>query len=118
MNDLQRRLINFASEMIQFTNSVKKDYAGTHLSKQLIRSSTSPALNYSEAQSAESKKDFVHKNKIALKELNETRTNLLILENIRYGDQIQRKKVLEECNQLFAILTTIVQKVQINNKVV
>ncbi len=43
-----------------------------HLSSQLIRSGTSVSLNYGEAQSAESRRDFIHKMKISLKEMRET----------------------------------------------
>ncbi|WP_240034540.1 four helix bundle protein [Flavobacterium silvisoli] len=59
--DLEERLIDFAAEIILFTNDIDKSYAGNHLIGQIVRSSTSPALNYGEAQSAESKKDFIHK---------------------------------------------------------
>ena len=58
---LEERLIDFAANIILFTNHVEKSYAGNHLVGQIVRSSTSPALNYGEAQSAESKKDFIHK---------------------------------------------------------
>lgn len=71
-NELEDRLIDFASVVILFTEGMKNNYAGNHLSGQIIRSSTSPALNYGEAQSAESKKDFIHKMGICLKELRET----------------------------------------------
>jgi len=66
---LEERLIDFAANIILFTNHVDKSYAGNHLVGQIVRSSTSPALNYGEAQSAESKKDFIHKMGICLKEL-------------------------------------------------
>ena len=46
--------------------------ASKHISRQILRSGTSPAPNYGEARGAESRADFVHKLKIALKELNET----------------------------------------------
>ena len=50
--ELEERLIDFAAEIILFTNYIEKSYAGNHLIGQIIRSSTSPALNYGEAQSA------------------------------------------------------------------
>ncbi|WP_240475226.1 four helix bundle protein [Flavobacterium reichenbachii] len=67
--ELENRLIDFASSIIRLTITFEKNYAGNHLLGQIIRSSTSPALNYGEAQSAESKKDFIHKMGICLKEL-------------------------------------------------
>jgi four helix bundle protein len=67
--DLEERLINFAVLIVDISESMPKSYAGNHLSGQLLRSGTSPALNYGEAQGGESRKDFIHKIKIVLKEL-------------------------------------------------
>nr|WP_262410608.1 four helix bundle protein [Flavobacterium johnsoniae] len=60
--ELENRLIDFAASIILLTITFEKNYAGNHLLGQITRSSTSPALNYGEAQSAESKKDFIHGN--------------------------------------------------------
>ena len=70
--DLEDRLITFASMAIAWTHSLPADRVGNHLGQQLLRSGTSPALNYGEALSAESRKDFIHKLKVVLKELRET----------------------------------------------
>ncbi|HEX7846035.1 MAG TPA: four helix bundle protein, partial [Chitinophagaceae bacterium] len=70
--DLQERLINFASDCIDVAERLPKTFAGNHIAGQLIRSSTSPALHYGEAQGAESRDDFIHKMKVCLKELRET----------------------------------------------
>ncbi len=78
--ELEDRLINFGANIILFTETYKKNYAGIHLSSQIIRSATSPALNYGEAQSVESPKDFIHKMGICLKELRETLVNLKLAE--------------------------------------
>ncbi len=56
-----------------------KTRAGNHIAGQLIRCGTSPAPNYGEAQSAESRSDFIHKMKVCLKELRETRIWLLMM---------------------------------------
>jgi four helix bundle protein len=74
------------------------------LSGQLIRSATSNALNYGEAQSGESRKDFIHKLKIILKELRETMICLKILKKIN-PDPINNKldKAILECNELISI---------------
>jgi four helix bundle protein len=60
-NDLEERLISFGVNIIVLSNKIHKNYTGNHLRHQLIRSGTSPALNYAEARFAESKKDFIHK---------------------------------------------------------
>jgi len=77
--DLENRLVEFAVQIISIVGTMPKTIVGTTLAKQIVRSGTSPALNYGEAQSAESPKDFVHKLKIVLKELRETHVNLKII---------------------------------------
>ena len=68
-NELEERLIDFSVLIIKLSNEMNKTKATQHLSGQIIRSGTSVALNYGEAQSSESKKDFVHKMQVVLKEL-------------------------------------------------
>ena len=70
--DLENRLINFAVLIIEIVGSMSNAKAANHLAGQLLRSGTSPALNYGKAQSGESRKDFIHKIKIVLKELRKT----------------------------------------------
>ncbi len=77
--DLQDRLIDFAVRIIRLSEVIPESKAGKHIGTQLLRSGTSPAPNYGEAQSAESKADFIHKLKIALKELRETEIWLKII---------------------------------------
>jgi four helix bundle protein len=69
---LQERLIAFAVRILPLANRLNGTFAGKHIADQLLRSGTSAAPNYAEARSAESKADFVHKLRIAIKELNET----------------------------------------------
>jgi four helix bundle protein len=79
--------------------------ATNHISSQLVRSGTSPAPNYSESLSAESKQDFIHKLKIALKELRETEVCLKILirsEIIRPAERLS--SILKETDELISIL--------------
>ncbi|MEM9018393.1 MAG: four helix bundle protein, partial [Verrucomicrobiota bacterium] len=64
--DLEDRLVSFAADVIDVVDALPKTRAGNHIASQLIRSGTSAAPNYGEAQSAESRKDFIHKLKIAL----------------------------------------------------
>ncbi|MGN6165997.1 MAG: four helix bundle protein [Flavisolibacter sp.] len=67
--NLDERLIEFASAIIDIAEALPDSVAGNHLAGQLIRSGTSPCLQYGEAQSAESRADFIHKMKISAKEL-------------------------------------------------
>ncbi len=75
--DLEDRLIDFAVRIVRTAESLPKTKVGNHIAGQLIRCGTSPAPNYGEAQSAESRSDFIHKMKVCLKELRETRVWLL-----------------------------------------
>ena len=65
--DLEDRLIDFAIGISNVVDDFDNSKLGTHIGSQLIRSGSSPALNYGEAQGSESRKDFVHKLKIVLK---------------------------------------------------
>jgi len=77
--DLEDRLIDFAVRIIRTAESLPKTRAGNHIAGQLIRCGTSPAPNYGEAQGAESHSDFIHKMRICLKELRETKVWLLMI---------------------------------------
>ena len=70
--DLEDRLIDYAILISEIVKSLPYNRLGNQIGNQLIRSGTSPALNYGEAQGAESKNDFIHKLKIALQELRES----------------------------------------------
>lgn len=98
--DLEERLIEFSVSVIQLVEVLPPTRVGNHLGSQLLRSATSPALTYGEAQGAESKKDFIHKFGIILKELRESLVTLKILKRISY---LKDDALLDECNQLIAI---------------
>ncbi len=113
--NLDERLIAFAAKIIDVAEALPKTFAGNHLSGQLIRSGTAPALHYGEAQSAESRADFIHKMKVAVKELRETYNCLRIinLKNWLPTDILQ--PILDENNQLIAIFIKSIATAQ-NNK--
>ncbi len=64
--DLQERFIDYAVRIINVSEQLPETKTGKHIASQIIRSGTSPAPNYGEAQSAESKADFIHKLKVGL----------------------------------------------------
>ena len=105
--DLEERLIDFAVMILDLVEKLPKTYAGNYFGGQLTRSGSSPALNYGEAQGAESRKDFLHKVRIVLKELRESQVNLKIIKRKPLLDSMTVESVLEECNQLVAIFTKI-----------
>ena len=113
--DINERLIDLAVSIIKVCENTNNSKAGAHLIGQLLRSGTSPALNYGEAQSAESRSDFIHKLKIALKELRESHNSLQIIE--RANLVINKELIsltIKECNQLIAILVKSVETAQKN----
>jgi hypothetical protein len=70
--DLEERLLEFASTIIDLSEKLPNSRAGNHIAGQILRSGTSPYAVHGEAESAESRDDFIHKIKICLKELRET----------------------------------------------
>jgi len=106
--DIEERLIAFAVSMIKLAEQLPRTVAGINLMNQLTRSSTSPALNYAEAQAAESRADFIHKMKIALKELRETHCCLKIIDRLQWL-KIKIDNHLKECNELVSIFVTSIQ---------
>ena len=102
--DLEERLIDFAVRIIRMAESLPKTKTGNHIGGQLIRCGTSPAPNYGEAQGAESRPDFIHKMKISLKELRETRIWLLMI--VRAGlikPPSKLDPLISENNELISI---------------
>jgi len=115
--DLEERLIDFAVRIIRAADSLPKSKVGRHISRQLIRSGTSPAPNYGEAQSAESRADFIHKMKISLKELRETRVWLLIIVRANLIQPNSKlEPLLDENNQLISIFVTSIKTARQNNE--
>ena len=102
--NLEERLIEFSVLIIEIVKEMPNSKAGNHLSGQLIRSVTSVSLNYGEAQSGESRKDFIHKMKVVLKELRETFICLKIINKTKlYKTAAKIEKAENEDNELISI---------------
>ncbi len=115
--DLEDRLIDFAIRIIRIVESLPKTKVGNHIAGQLVRSGTSPAPNYGEAQSAESRPDFIHKMKISLKELRETRIWLLIIGKGNLINKIaELKSLTDENNELISIFVTSINTAKYNEQ--
>ena len=116
--DLEKRLIDFAVRVIDLVETLPNTRAGNHVAGQLVRCGTSPAPNYGEAQSAESRSDFIHKIKIVLKELRETRVWLLIIHRKRMTRSAgQTDSLIAECNELISIFVASEKTAQRNRRV-
>ncbi len=101
--DLQDRLVDYAARIIKLSEQLPESKTGRHIAGQILRSGTSPAPNYAEAQSAESTKDFIHKLKISLKELRETEVWIKILIKAELIKSSLLEPLLKETDELIAI---------------
>ena len=81
--DLEERLLNFAVEIIELTEALSNTRAANHVAGQLLRSGTSPYGNHGEVEAAQSLNDFIHKLKVCLKELRETRRWLRLVARLK-----------------------------------
>jgi four helix bundle protein len=100
---LEDRLVDFAVRIIAVVDALPATRTGRHIADQLVRAGTAAAPNYGEAQSAESKRDFIHKMKIALKELRETMVWLKIIQRAALCAPDRLVPLTQECNELIAI---------------
>ena len=108
-DDIEERLVDFAVRIIGLCSNLPKTQAGRHVAGQLLRSGTSPAPNYAEARSAESPSDFVHKLKIVHKELNESRTWLLIIQRSGMMPASRLSLIETECDELCRIINASIK---------
>lgn len=114
--DLEDRLIDFAVRVIKLAEALPESKAGRHIGEQILRSGSSPAPNYGEAQSAESRDDFIHKIKIALKELRETEVWLKVIARAGLVSPPERvDSLLKETDELISILFKSVETARKND---
>lgn len=115
--DLEERLIDFAVRIIRIAESLPKSKVGKHIGGQLIRCGTSPAPNYGEAQSAESRHDFIHKMKLSLKELRETRVWLMTIVKAKLMKPASKlDPLIKENNELISIFVTSINTAKKRSK--
>ncbi len=112
--ELEDRIINFSVKVIQISRKLPTTPEGKYLSDQLLRSGVSPSLNYGEAISGESRKDFVHKIKIVLKELRETYNNLRIIKQANIINSNTLDNIIAENNELIAIFVQSIKTAKRN----
>ena len=113
--DLEERLLEFACAVIDLSEKLPNTRAGNHIAGQILRSGTSPYPNHGEAEDAESREDFIHKLKLCLKELRETRrwARLINRKNWTRNDPVLAF-VLKELDELIRIFFTSIQTAKKN----
>ncbi len=85
--DLEERLLDDAVAIIQVTRKLNGDYAERHIGNQLLRSGSAPLSHHGEAQAAESPADFIHKMRLALKELRESERWIKLIDRAEFIPQ-------------------------------
>jgi len=115
--DLQDRFVDYTVRIIKLSETLPETKAGKHVCSQVLRSGTSPAPNYGEAQSAESRADFVHKLKVALKELRETEVWLKVIVRSELSQPSEALDfLLRETDELISILFKSIETAKKNEK--
>ena len=113
--DLEERLLEFASAIIDLSEILPNSRAGSHVAGQILRSGTSPYPNHGEAEDAESREDFIHKLKVCLKELGETRRWARLIGRKNWAaDDPTLLFVLKESDELIRIFFASIQTAQRN----
>jgi len=114
--DLEDRLIQFGAAVCRLSERLPPTALGKHVALQMIRSSTSPFANYGEVQGAESRRDFIHKLGICLKELRETRTWLKFMGEMNLCAEEPLRGAARECDELLAIIASSIRTARSNGR--
>jgi four helix bundle protein len=114
--DLEERLLEFSANIIRLIDALPNTRAANHVAGQLLRCGTSPLGNHGEVQAAESRRDFVHKLRICLKEFKETRRWLRLLKRAQLLSTPKMEPVLQETEELIRIFAASVRTAEKNAK--
>ncbi|ACO85875.1 four helix bundle protein [Clostridium botulinum] len=110
------KAFSFALDIIELYKNLtlkKREYV---LSKQILRSGTSIGANIKEGINGQSKKDFLSKISIALKEAEETEYWIELLRYSNYIDDKTSSLLLENCKEIIKILVTTIKATKMNLK--
>ena len=113
---LEERLVNFAVSIVDFTAKFRKDQISLYYMDQLIRSSSSAALNFGESRGTVTHKDYMYKISLVLKELNESNVCLKILSRTTcFKEYFENESILKEANELVSIFFSSLKKLRAKN---
>jgi four helix bundle protein len=115
--DLEERLLEYSVRIIKIVEQLPNTRVGNHVAGQLLKSGTSPYPNHGEAQAAESTRDFIHKLRIALKELRENQRWLKLIQRVPL---IKRHEliddILQETEELIKIFVASIKTAEKKRK--
>jgi four helix bundle protein len=115
--DLEDRLLGFAANIVDLTEALPTTRAGNHIAGQLLRCGTSPLSNHGEVEAAESRKDFLHKLRVCVKELRETKRWLRLVGRLKkMGPPANFTASLNEVEELIRIFVASVRTAEKNAK--
>ncbi len=113
--NLENRLIDFSLETDKLCEQLPNTKLGNYIADNMVRSSASSAFNYGEAQSAESRNDFIHKMKVCLKELRECFVGMKFIKRGKFKvDMKLTEKLFQENNELISIFVKSIQTARRN----
>ncbi len=111
-SDIPDRTFEFAKRVVRLCQTLdEKPGVSRTLAKQLLRSGTSIGANVEEGQASQSRADFVSKYSIACKEARETHYWLRLISQTELIAPDRLQALLQECDELVAILTAIIKKI-------
>jgi four helix bundle protein len=116
--DLEDRLINFSVRIVRRVEFLPESKTGNHIRGQLLRCGTAASPNYAEARDAESRADFIHKLKIVLKELRETKVWLILIlraEIVLPNNRLD--PLIQECDELISIFVKSVKTAKLKSNI-
>jgi four helix bundle protein len=102
--DLGERFLDFADRVVSVVEALPDTRVGRRIADQLVRSGTSPLGNYEEACAAESRRDFVHKMRVCLKEVRESRAWLRLAARRNLVSAARLEGLIDESEQLARII--------------
>ena len=115
--DLEERLLEYSVRIIKIVEQLPNTRVGNHIATQLLKSGTSPFPNHGEAQAAESPKDFIHKLRIALKELRESQRGLKLIQRVPLVNKSKLlHDLLKETDELIRIFVTSIKTAKRNTR--
>lgn len=111
-DNIADRLLAFAAQVLRILSHLERSTPATHLAKQLTRAATAGGANYEEARGAESRADFVHKVKVAGKEIREASYWLRLLRQANLVRGLDLAPAIKEAHELTAILSASAKTAQ------
>jgi len=114
--NLEDRLLEFTARLIKLVDALFASRAGNHVAGQLLRCGTSPFANHGEVQGAESRKDFIHKLGVCLKELKEIKRWIRLIARVELISAKRIRPLLIETEELIRIFSASVRTAEKNAK--